>query len=71
MKQKIQQIFCISFPKRLQILTIQLFSMQLLDEEVEFWACGVFIINETLLFSMVGAITSYLIIVFQMDNDNK
>ncbi|XP_044258468.1 putative gustatory receptor 28b isoform X1 [Tribolium madens] len=50
---------------------IQLFSMQLLDEEVEFWACGVFIINETLLFSMVGAITSYLIIVFQMDNDNK
>nr|XP_015840755.1 PREDICTED: putative gustatory receptor 28b isoform X1 [Tribolium castaneum] len=50
---------------------IQLFSMQLLDDEVEFWACRIFIINETLLFSMVGAVTSYLIIVFQMEIDNN
>ncbi|KAK4883028.1 hypothetical protein RN001_006347 [Aquatica leii] len=48
-------------------LEIFFFSLQLLHQNVEFNACRCFVINETLLFAIAGAITTYLIIIIQFD----
>ncbi|RZC34812.1 7tm 7 domain containing protein [Asbolus verrucosus] len=45
---------------------VEFFSMQLMHSGVEFSACKIFVIDESLLFSMVGAISTYLIIVLQL-----
>jgi len=44
---------------------LQLFSLQLLHNKVEFSAGGFFPVNLTLAYSMVGAATTYIIILFQ------
>jgi gustatory receptor len=44
---------------------LQLFSMQLLSNKVEFSAGGFFPVNLSLAYSMVGAATTYIIILFQ------
>nr|WKF45116.1 gustatory receptor 8 [Podabrus annulatus] len=50
-------------------LQIQLssFSLQLADYNVNFNACGVFPINETLIYTIVGTAATYLIIVIQFE----
>lgn len=45
---------------------LQLFSTQLLSNKVEFSAGGFFPINLSLVYSMVGAATTYIIILFQV-----
>jgi gustatory receptor len=44
---------------------LQLFSMQLLSNKVEFSAGGFFPVNLSLAYSMVGAATTFIIILFQ------
>jgi gustatory receptor len=44
---------------------LQLFSIQLLSNKVEFSAGGFFPVNLALVYSMVGAATTYIIILFQ------
>ncbi|KDR24352.1 hypothetical protein L798_04300, partial [Zootermopsis nevadensis] len=44
---------------------IQQFSLQLLHEKVKFTACGFFPLDFTLLYSIVGAVTTYLVILIQ------
>nr|XP_015840750.1 PREDICTED: putative gustatory receptor 28b isoform X1 [Tribolium castaneum]XP_015840752.1 PREDICTED: putative gustatory receptor 28b isoform X1 [Tribolium castaneum]XP_015840753.1 PREDICTED: putative gustatory receptor 28b isoform X1 [Tribolium castaneum] len=50
--------------------SIMHFSFQLLQSNVEFSGCHVFVLDETLLFSVVGAITTYLVIVIQFQYQN-
>jgi hypothetical protein len=45
---------------------LQLFSVQLLSNKVEFSAGGFFPVNLSLAYSMVGAATTYIIILFQL-----
>jgi gustatory receptor len=45
---------------------LQLFSMQLLSNKVEFSAGGFFPVNLSLVYSMVGAATTYIIILLQV-----
>ncbi|XP_021942396.1 uncharacterized protein LOC110841299 [Zootermopsis nevadensis] len=44
---------------------LELFSLQLVHRKVEFTACGFFPINFSLLYSIVGAVTTYLVILIQ------
>ncbi|KAJ9583550.1 hypothetical protein L9F63_022113, partial [Diploptera punctata] len=44
---------------------LELFSMQLLHQKVQFTACGFFPLDFTLLHSIIGAVTTYLIILIQ------
>ncbi|KAJ9599108.1 hypothetical protein L9F63_010376 [Diploptera punctata] len=44
---------------------LELFSLQLLHRKVQFTACGFFPLDFTLLYSIVGAVTTYLIILIQ------
>ena len=44
---------------------LQLFSIQLLSNKVEFSAAGFFPVNLSLVYSMVGAATTYIIILLQ------
>ncbi|KAJ9591819.1 hypothetical protein L9F63_001636 [Diploptera punctata] len=44
---------------------LELFSMQLLHSKVRFTACGFFPLDFTLLYSIVGAVTTYLVILIQ------
>ncbi|KAJ9599133.1 hypothetical protein L9F63_010401 [Diploptera punctata] len=44
---------------------LQLFSLQLLHRKVQFTACGFFPLDFTLLYSIVGAISAYLVILIQ------
>ncbi|XP_069677283.1 putative gustatory receptor 28b [Periplaneta americana] len=44
---------------------LQLFSLQLLHRKVQFTACGFFPLDFTLLYSIVGAVTTYLVILIQ------
>jgi len=46
---------------------LQLFSIQLLSNKVEFSAAGFFPVNLSLAYSMVGAATTYIIILFQFN----
>ncbi|KAF5301563.1 hypothetical protein FQR65_LT08868 [Abscondita terminalis] len=48
-------------------LQIFFFSLQLLHQPVEFSACRCIVINETLLFTIAGVITKFLIIIVQFD----
>ncbi|XP_044258466.1 putative gustatory receptor 28b [Tribolium madens] len=50
--------------------SIMHFSFQLLQSNVEFSGCRVFVLDETLLFSVIGAITTYLVIVIQFHYQN-
>ncbi|KAJ9600499.1 hypothetical protein L9F63_009269 [Diploptera punctata] len=44
---------------------MQQFSLQLLHRKVQFTACGFFPLDFTLLYSIVGAVTTYLVILIQ------
>ncbi|KAJ9599139.1 hypothetical protein L9F63_010407, partial [Diploptera punctata] len=44
---------------------LQLFSLQLLHRKVQFTACGFFPLDFTLLYSIIGAVTTYLVILIQ------
>ncbi|KAK4883030.1 hypothetical protein RN001_006349 [Aquatica leii] len=46
---------------------ILVFSLQLYHQKVQFTACRCIAINETLLFTIAGAVTTYLIIIIQFD----
>ncbi|XP_031334547.1 putative gustatory receptor 28a isoform X2 [Photinus pyralis] len=48
-------------------LQASLFSLQLMHSSVQFTACGVFPIDASLLLSILGAITTYLVIVVQFE----
>jgi hypothetical protein len=49
---------------------LQLFSQQLLHRKVRFSACGFFPIDFTLLYSMAGSVTTYLIILLQYTGED-
>jgi hypothetical protein len=49
---------------------LQLFSQQLLHRKARFTACGFFPIDFTLLYSMAGSVTTYLIILLQHTGEN-
>ncbi|GJQ74258.1 hypothetical protein Trydic_g19159 [Trypoxylus dichotomus] len=46
---------------------IDYFSLQILHQNLTFTACGFFIMDYTLIYAIVGAITTYLIIVIQLE----
>ncbi|KAF5270358.1 hypothetical protein FQR65_LT05546 [Abscondita terminalis] len=52
-----------------EAIQIQLscFSLQLANRNIQFSACGVFLINETLIYSIIGAASAYLVIVIQFE----
>ncbi|XP_071640841.1 gustatory receptor for sugar taste 43a-like [Temnothorax longispinosus] len=52
---------------------LEIFSLQLLHRPLEFSACGLFILDRTLVTSIAGAVTTYLVILiqFQKDDDTK
>ncbi|KAK4883535.1 hypothetical protein RN001_006854 [Aquatica leii] len=52
-----------------EALQIQLscFSLQLANHNIEFNACGIFSINESLIYSIIGAASAYLVIVIQFE----
>ncbi|KAJ3647886.1 hypothetical protein Zmor_019735 [Zophobas morio] len=45
---------------------IEMFSLQIANEQVEFNAAGFFPINYTLVFSIIGGVTTYIIILIQL-----
>ncbi|XP_008195702.2 putative gustatory receptor 28b [Tribolium castaneum] len=45
---------------------IEMFSLQIANEQVEFNAAGFFAINYTLVFSILGGVTTYIIILIQL-----
>ncbi|EAT41198.2 AAEL007142-PA [Aedes aegypti] len=47
--------------------TVKLFSLQLLQQKVEFSACGLLAIDHGLVFNIVGAVTTYILILLQFD----
>jgi hypothetical protein len=49
---------------------LQLFSQQLLHRKLRFSACGFFPIDFTLLYSMAGSVTTYLIILLQYNGED-
>jgi hypothetical protein len=49
---------------------LQLLSQQLLHRKVRFTACGFFPIDFTLLYSMAGSVTTYLIILLQYNGED-
>jgi hypothetical protein len=49
---------------------LQLFSQQLLHRKLHFSACGFFPIDFTLLYSMAGSVTTYLIILLQYNGED-
>ncbi|EFN62286.1 Putative gustatory receptor 28a, partial [Camponotus floridanus] len=52
---------------------LEIFSLQLLHRPLEFSACGLFVLDRTLVTSLAGAVTTYLVIImqFQKENDTK
>ncbi|XP_021930798.1 putative gustatory receptor 28b [Zootermopsis nevadensis] len=50
-----------------RLLQLQMFSQQLVHtrEQIDFTACGLFPLDMTLLHSVVGAVTTYIIILMQ------
>lgn len=52
---------------------LEIFSLQLLHRPLEFSACGLFTLDRTLVTSIAGAVTTYLVILiqFQKDDDTK
>ncbi|EFN69927.1 Putative gustatory receptor 28b [Camponotus floridanus] len=55
------------------IKQLEIFSLQLLHRPLEFSACGLFTLDRTLVTSIAGAVTTYLVILiqFQKDDDTK
>ncbi|XP_055590220.1 putative gustatory receptor 28b [Uranotaenia lowii] len=47
--------------------SIKLFSLQLLQQKVEFTACGLFNIDHVLVFNIIGSVTTYILILLQFD----
>ncbi|XP_014219005.1 gustatory receptor for sugar taste 43a-like [Copidosoma floridanum] len=47
---------------------LEIFSLQLLHRPVEFTACGLFFLDRGLVTSIVGAVTTYLVILVQFQN---
>ncbi|XP_033223109.1 gustatory receptor for sugar taste 43a-like [Belonocnema kinseyi] len=54
---------------------LEIFSLQMLHRPLEFSACGLFIMDRTLVTSIAGAVTTYLVILIQFqsgdDDDNQ
>ncbi|XP_029178697.1 gustatory receptor for sugar taste 43a-like [Nylanderia fulva] len=52
---------------------LEIFSLQLLHRPLEFTACGLFTLDRTLVTSIAGAVTTYLVILiqFQKEDDTK
>ncbi|XP_029665838.1 gustatory receptor for sugar taste 43a-like isoform X1 [Formica exsecta] len=52
---------------------LEIFSLQLLHRSLEFSACGLFTLDRTLVTSIAGAVTTYLVILiqFQKEDDTK
>ncbi|XP_038112278.1 putative gustatory receptor 2a [Culex quinquefasciatus] len=46
---------------------VKLLSLQLLQQRVDFTACGLFSIDHGLMFNMVGSVTTYILILLQFD----
>ncbi|XP_039430437.1 uncharacterized protein LOC120413595 [Culex pipiens pallens] len=46
---------------------VKLLSLQLLQQRVDFTACGLFSIDHGLIFNMVGSVTTYILILLQFD----
>ncbi|XP_076180926.1 gustatory receptor for sugar taste 43a isoform X2 [Ptiloglossa arizonensis] len=47
---------------------LEIFSLQLLHRPLEFSACGLFCLDRTLITSIAGAVTTYLVILIQFQN---
>lgn len=45
---------------------MEMFSLQLANENVEFSAAGFFTIDYTLIFTIIGGVTTYIIILIQL-----
>ncbi|XP_045482799.1 putative gustatory receptor 28b [Harmonia axyridis] len=50
---------------------IEMFSLQISNETIEFTAAGFFPIDYSLLFSIIGGVTTYIIILIQLDTDQQ
>lgn len=50
---------------RQQVLFMEQFSLQLLNQKIHFTAFGFFTIDYSLLFTIIAAITTYLIVLIQ------
>ncbi|KAJ9599118.1 hypothetical protein L9F63_010386, partial [Diploptera punctata] len=44
---------------------LQIFSLQLLHQNIEFTVCGFFPINFSFIYSIIGTITTYVVILIQ------
>ncbi|KAK4883027.1 hypothetical protein RN001_006346 [Aquatica leii] len=67
MSWSLLQLFCMIIFCSSTANEVFFFSLQLLHENVEFTACRCFVVNETLLFTLAGATTTYLIVIIQFD----
>ncbi|XP_076232940.1 gustatory receptor for sugar taste 43a [Calliopsis andreniformis] len=47
---------------------LEIFSLQLLHRPLEFSACGLFVLDRTLITSIAGVVTTYLVILIQFQN---
>lgn len=50
-------------------LPLEIFSIQIIAEDVKFTAADFFTLNKTLIFSITGGICTYLIILIQFTNE--
>ncbi|CAK9815994.1 Gustatory receptor for sugar taste 43a [Anthophora plagiata] len=50
---------------------LEIFSLQLLHRPLEFTACGLFPLDRTLITSIAGAVTTYLVILIQFQNADE
>ncbi|XP_018047793.1 PREDICTED: gustatory receptor for sugar taste 43a-like [Atta colombica] len=68
----ISQLLSISCDKESR-KQLEIFSLQLLHRPLEFSACGLFTLDRTLVTSIAGAVTTYLVILiqFQKEDDTK
>ncbi|XP_018305842.1 gustatory receptor for sugar taste 43a-like [Mycetomoellerius zeteki] len=68
----ISQLLSVSLDKESK-KQLEIFSLQLLHRPLEFSACGLFTLDRTLVTSIAGAVTTYLVILiqFQKEDDTK
>uniref|UniRef100_A0A1Y1MI32 Gustatory receptor n=1 Tax=Photinus pyralis TaxID=7054 RepID=A0A1Y1MI32_PHOPY len=57
----------LGLPTLFLLLQVACFSLQLLHHNVKFTACRLFVVDETLLYTIFGAATTYLVIVLQFE----
>ncbi|XP_025261972.1 gustatory receptor for sugar taste 43a [Camponotus floridanus] len=50
---------------------LEIFSLQLLHRPLEFTACGLFTLDRTLITSLAGAVTTYLVIIIQFQKEDN